>query len=131
MVTTETGVEALLLAPVALLGDWAAVEVSIRPPEIRVVAPPPEGETACGGGCWWATSLGLSRGLLLLQGGLTWLTWWSERFCGYPAAAAAAAAAAAEPLAAAAAAAAPAPKIPFRLLRPMYWESRVWKLGSL
>lgn len=39
LVTTETGVEALLLPPVALRGDCAAVEVSVRSPEIRVVAP--------------------------------------------------------------------------------------------
>lgn len=90
LVTTETGVEALLLPPVALRGDCAAVEVSeVRsPPSIAVPAWGVVVVVACSA-CAAAAAeacseLGLSRGLLLLQGGLTCAeeAGCSDRFCG-------------------------------------------------
>lgn len=82
--------EALLLPPVALRGDCAAVEVS----EVRSapsIAVPACGVvvvvacSACAAAAAEACSeLGLSRGLLLLQGGLTCAeeAGCSDRFCG-------------------------------------------------
>lgn len=87
LVTTETGVEALLLPPVALRGDCAAVEVSeVRsPPSIAVPACGVVACSACAAAAAEACSeLGLSRGLLLLQGGLTCAeeAGCNDRFCG-------------------------------------------------